>query len=88
MLAIFKGFINNKNRQGNNAECVKYLDGTLYNLKHKVVEVSLIGQNENYDRTTEKKMKQKLTIGNNIMKLRLQSKFYLQICAMLSQIDE
>ena len=67
---------------------MKYLNGALYNLKHKAIEVSLIRQSEISDKHMEKKINQRLTIANNITKLRLQSRFYLQICAMLSQIDE
>jgi len=67
-------------RQGNNAECVKYIDGTLYNLKHKTTTIQL----KNIDEATIKR----LVMNSKIMKLRLQTKLRLQMCAMLSQINE
>jgi hypothetical protein len=73
-------------RQGNNAECVKYLDAALYNLKNKATDI-VLGE-EVRDRVVRKRLKQKLTIASKMLKLRFQSKLYLQLCAMLSQVDE
>lgn len=61
-------------------DCIKYIDGALYNLKHKTTAVPLKGAEENTIR--------RLAINSKIMKLRLQTKLRLQMCAMLSQINE
>eukprot|EP00826_Nyctotherus_ovalis_P002283 TRINITY_DN10443_c0_g3_i1.p2 TRINITY_DN10443_c0_g3~~TRINITY_DN10443_c0_g3_i1.p2 ORF type:complete len:100 (-),score=21.74 TRINITY_DN10443_c0_g3_i1:221-520(-) len=66
-------------REGNNAECVRYLDGALYNLRGKVSEIPEISDNS---------VGEKLRISNQLMKLRLHTRFRLQLCAMLSQVNE
>ena len=80
MRYIIKGKFHSYDRQGINVECVKYLDGALYNLKHKITEIIIKDAEENTMR--------KFTMNNSLMKLRLQAKFRLQMCAMLSQVKE
>lgn len=55
------------------------MDGALYNLKRKTSEVPEIGCCS---------VGEKLRISNLLMKLRLHTKFRLQLCAMLSQVNE
>ena len=77
------------NRQGDHNECIKYLDGTLYNLKHKVTELSANARQETgIDPSERERAFSKLTLNNKILKLRLQAKLNLQMCAMLSQINK
>ncbi len=67
---------------------MKYLDGTLYNLKHKATEIQPSETGEECDAAEKASTARKLSLSSKLLKLRLLSKLHLQMCAMLSQINK
>lgn len=85
MAVYFQRYSTPHSRLGNNADCIKYLDASLHNLKHKSINIDL--GDETRDRGG-RRLRQKLALASRMTKLRFQSKLHLQMCAMLSQVDE
>ena len=78
---------------GNHEDCIKYLDGTIYNMNHKTTEIleeaiSRESSKEKWGQKEKASTIKKLTMNSSMLKTRLQTKLHLQMCAMLSQINK